>query len=163
MPKWADKARKSLEGTQQSFVAKTLQETIDEAKTVAGDIQFIMESSGARSDQVIDYDDKSMNAVERFYRSAAKRSSPIGFGIDNIERLLSLYLGQSLVDRQAGEWVQYEGKHYVAFPIVVRLRDGRHVDVFLFCRSLHQKQVGGSLDGRALVNFTETAHKMSFP
>lgn len=163
MPKWTDRAKKALNRTQQSFTAKSLQETIDEAKKVAGDIRFIMESSGASVDQGIDYDDESINVVEQFYRSAINQPSSIEFGIDNFERLLSLYLGQSLVEREAGEWVQYEGKHHVVFPVVVRLSDGQHVDVFLFCKSLHQKQVSGAQDGHALVRFIETANKMAFP
>ncbi len=163
MPRWADRAKKALNRTQQSFAAKSLQETIDEAKTVAGDIRCIMESSGASVDQGIDYDDQSVNVVEHFYRSAAKQPSSIEFGIDNFERLLSLYLGQSMVERKAGEWVQYEGKHHVVFPVVVRLGDGQHVDVFLFCKNLHQKQVSRSQDGHALVKFIETASKMAFP
>ncbi|MBR9803376.1 hypothetical protein GYB59_17555 [bacterium] len=130
---------------------------------MAGDIRFIMESSGVSVDQGIDYDDQSMDIVEQFYRYAAKQPSSIEFGIDNFERLLSLYLGQSLVEREAGEWVQYEGKHHVVFPVVMRLGVGQHVDVFLFCKSLHQKQVSGSQDGHALVKFIETANKMAFP
>lgn len=163
MPKWADRAKKALNRTQQSFAAKSLLETIDEAKTVAGDIRFIMEASGASVDQGIEYDDESLDFVEQFYRSAARQASSIEFGIDNFERLLSLYLGQALVERAAGKWVQYEGKYHVVFPVVVRLGDGRHVDVFLFCKSLHQKQVRGSQEGHALVKFLETANKTAFP
>lgn len=163
MPKWADRAKKASNRTQQSFGAKSLQETIDEAKTIACNIRFLMESSGVSVDQEIDYDDASMEVVEQFYRSVAKQPSSIEFGIDNFERLLSLYLGQSLVEREAGEWVQYEGKYHVVFPVVVRLGDGRHVDVFLFCKSLHQKQVSGSPDGHALIKFIETANRMAFP
>lgn len=161
MPKWVDRAKKALNRKQ--FAEKTLHETVEEAKNVNEQIQFIMESSGASVDQGIDYDDESINVVEHFYRSAAKQPVSIEFGIDNFERLLSLYLGQSLVEREAGEWEQYKGKYHVVFPVVVRVSDGQHVDVFLFCKSLHQKQVSGSQDGHALVKFIETASKMAFP
>jgi len=161
MPKWVDRAKKA--SNRKQFTKKTLHETVEEAKNVNEQIQFIMESSGATVDQGIDYDDESINVVEQFYRYAAKQPVSIEFEIDNFERLLSLYLGQSLVEREAGEWVQYEGKYHVVFPVVVRLGDGQYVDVFLFCKSLHQKQVSGSQDGHALVKFIETANKMAFP
>ncbi|QDU60488.1 hypothetical protein Pan216_13290 [Planctomycetes bacterium Pan216] len=163
MPRWADRARKAFKRSPSSFVAKTLEETVAEAKSVARDLQFIIESSGTGVDREIGYDDESLQLVERIYRTAARSPASIELGIDNFERLLSLYLGQSLVERDAGAWARYEGKEHVIFPITIRLRTGKHVDVFLFCKSLHQKQVNGTLSGRALTTFLADVDRLAFP
>ncbi|MFN3149088.1 hypothetical protein [Bremerella sp.] len=163
MPKWVERAKKVSQRSQQNLAAASLQEVVDEARSVANDIQFIIESSGQGVVQSIGYDNESIEAVEKFYRLAAKQPSSIPFGIEDFERLLSLYLGQVLVERALGEWTTYQGKYHVYFPIVIRLSDGNHVDVFLFCQGLYRKQVRGSLDGRALIKFLEAPGKLATP
>ena len=162
MPKWADRARKASTRSRENWVARSFRETVVEATTVAKDIQFIMESSGASREHAIGYDDDSIAVVEKFYRSAAKQDA-FESGIENFERLLSLYVGQALIEHKAAAWARYEGTYHVACPIVIRLSDGRHVDVFLFCSCLHQKQVSGSQNGRALIRFIETIESVAFP
>ncbi|WP_145455561.1 hypothetical protein [Gimesia panareensis] len=156
------------QSSQQAFKNRSVQETAKEAKTVADDIRFIMENSGADVKEEIGFDDESIITVEQFYRSSLQPSvsqqPPASlFIVEDFERLLSLYLGQVLVERAGGEWVQYQGKYHVVNPFCVKLPSQKFVDVFLFCTNLHQKQVDGSRNNQALLRFIENVDKFVIP
>jgi hypothetical protein len=76
---------------------------------------------------------------------------------------MSLALGQFIVESGKGEWVVYDGKSHVFDPVVIRLQNGAHLDVFLFCSHLAKKNaIGGASSGRALVSFVDSAESLSF-
>ena len=162
MPKWTDRARKAMGQSQKDAINSIVEKTINEARTIATDIQFVVESSGVQCNNSLTYDDHSVTFVETFYRTRMKLSEPIEFGTENFERLLSLYLGQTLVERKQGQWITYEGKYHVVFPAVIKLNNGKHVDVFLFCTSLYSKLVAGAREGNALLTFIENVDHFSF-
>lgn len=163
MPKWADRAKAAMaqQGTSQ-FKQASLDDTIKQVESIVDDIRFVMESSGSSVDPV-ELTAAGLDRVEAFYRAAIKDDS-IELGADNFERLMAVMLGQCIASSKGGKWVVYEGQHHVLDPVVVQLSDGKHADVFMFCKSLSQKSgVAGANRKQALTSYLENAERMAFP
>jgi hypothetical protein len=166
MPKWAERAKSAMarQGDRQ-FQRASLKETIKQGASIIDHIRFVMESSGAATDGV-ELSPTGLDRVEAFYRSAMKAggNESIELGSDNFERLMAVMLGQCIVGSKDAKWAVYEGQHHVLDPVVVQLNDGKHADVFMFCRSLSQKSgVAGANRGQALSSYLENAERMAFP
>ena len=166
MPKWAERAKRVMRGRGGStFAIKSLEETVEQSNRIVDDIRFIVDSSGRKlpsSELAVEL----LAEVEKFYRESAKdpNDKAILLGIDNFERLLAVLLGQWIAKESGGKWVAYDGKHHVFDPVVVKLPNGKHLDVFLFCKHLSRKSgVPGASNGTSLVAFAGQAQSMAFP
>lgn len=162
MPKWADRAKAIINKGQTQFQKRSLDKTITEAKNVIQDIQFIVDSSELDCDKLA-LSEEGLRAIEGFYRDSVRSDKEISLGASNFERLMALALGQLLVEGELGEWHIYEGENHVSAPVVVRLKDGGHLDVFVFCSRLAEKHgVRGARSGETLSEFVRNTAKLSF-
>jgi len=141
-----------------------LSEIIGQAARVVDDIRFVMESSGGKVADALKADLDGLNHVEAIYRASRRADTPIELDIDHFERLMSVMLGQCLVELKGGRWVEYSGRYHVLDSSVIQLPDGKYVDVFLFCKSLWQKRgICGAMDGTSLSSFVSSADRLAFP
>lgn len=162
MPKWADRSKAVIGKSQTQFQRRSLDETKSEARDVIEHIKFIVDSSDLDIES-LQLDRDGLDAIESFYRDSVKNENEISLGVENFERLMSLALGQFLVNTGKGEWAVYEGESHVFDPIVIRLKDGSNLDVFVFCAQLAKKNgVDGASTGRALTSFIDNAESLSF-
>ena len=162
MPKWANRAKAAMNNSQNQFQKRSLDDTIAEARGAIEDIQFIVDSSECECEK-LELGLNGLSSIESFYRESVRNGKKIALGKENLERLMALVLGQFLVENGSGNWALYEGENYVFNPVVVRLADGRHLDVFLFCCQLSDKAgVRGAGSGDALSNFCGNTERLSF-
>ncbi|HRK17449.1 MAG TPA: hypothetical protein PK970_00700 [Hyphomicrobiaceae bacterium] len=166
MPKWAERAKRVMSSKgRTTFAVKSLQETVEQSNRIVDDIRFIMDSSGRKLTSR-ELSVELLTEVETFYRESAKdpNDKVIVLGIENFERLLAVLLGQWIAKESGGKWVAYDGKHHVYDPVVVKLPNGKYLDVFLFCKHLCKKSgVPGASTGTSLTAFASQAQSMAFP
>jgi hypothetical protein len=158
--------KRSGSGQRPKAFKKQLDEISKEASRSADDIRFLMESSGQPLSSELNYSIESLDEVEWRYRELARspdRMMP-GFSLGDLERLLSLYLGEVLLRLYGGEWSVYHGRFRTFSPFVVRIGpEQKAVDVFLIADHLHQKtNMMGARSGSALRKYAEQAPRSAF-
>ncbi|TQV85814.1 hypothetical protein [Aliikangiella coralliicola] len=162
MSKWARKARK-LGITQAKVSQHTLHHTINEAKGSLESLEFIIGHTSCEGS--LSFDVSGLNTLEYFYRSRLFTNERLNeFPDETVERLMGLFLGQILVEHGIGYWATYEGRHYVAYPHVIKLNQPKstYVDPVSFCDGLRNKSVDGNQSMSSLRLFFENVESRSF-
>lgn len=89
----------------------------------------------------LDFSVDSLQVIEDMYWNVVDETKECFCidSLDDLEYYLALYLGQTFIVNNNGNWVIYEGKNIVLKPIVIKLQNSMHIDVFAFCKDLNRK------------------------
>ena len=147
--------------------SELLDHTKAEAADVAESLVFLFQSGGIIADEnKLTYDADGLDYLESLYKKFIETGIQDDdlISIDEIERLIALFLGRTIIERYGGDWVLYSGDEIVSKPQVVRVSStGKHLDVFIMCKDLHKKKyVFGFQKGQALKQFLLSAERNGF-
>lgn len=141
--------------------ARLLDLISEERKTVAGDLSFLLSSSGVGARE-LPPDESGLKELESAYWDLVSESDEEY--IEIFERKMAIFLGECIIRSYGGEWLVYNGPEIVYSPVVIRVEStGLHRDVFLLCTELRNNPgVLGQKQRRALRIFFKGASRKGF-
>lgn len=159
------KARPNRAEMRNLVVDRMYRQALQEAPASAEHLLFFAKSCGLSVAAAPDYTPDGLVQIEAWYRNLCRGQ---GFGsvepLDrrSFERLMTYFLGETLIRQEGAEWFAYQGKEYVCWPVLVRFPDtGKALDIAAVCQDLIDSRMVGVRDGTVLRHFFDKAKKIA--
>lgn len=159
------KARPNRADMRNLVVDRMYQQALQEAPASAENLLFFAKSCGLSVADAPDYTPDGLVRIEAWYRNLCREQrfgSTEPLDRRSFERLMTYFLGETLIRQEGAEWFAYKGKYYVCWPVLVRFPDtGKALDIGAICQDLIDSRMVGVRDGTVLRRLFDRAKKIA--
>lgn len=154
---WKKRGRAILQKKGNMVYEGGLPELIEEATSSNELLFFFLENNGIKVEKPFSYNLDDLIFIEKTYRNLIKKN------VDEytLERLVTLFFGQTLIALYGGKWKTYSGNFHTLTPFVVELGTvNKAIDIFIICKNLSSKSgMQGAREGKVLYYRAKEAEK----
>lgn len=158
---WKKKGRHVLRKLGNKAFEGQLTNIVEDAEASKDTLHLALGLRRKDGDHLLSWTFEDLCLIERRYRDLAQNPSQNGVDLSTVERLMALFLGQTLIARYGGRWKTYSGKFHTLTPFVLEIGTvKKSIDPFAFCKDLKAKSgIPGSREAKALLNMAQNAEK----